>query len=1040
MPIKLIFSALLCFASLLGAFTTFDRLGMNPFDRAISLDMPVFAIRSHDGSLTCIDHSQRRVLRTEPDGTLDFALLGGSREADGFFYTQEIAIGPENHLFLLNQELDSHGFFLVKEEIKEYDAEGIFLRTIHSVDLEKKPYRMIQRCWSRSLTGTPEALHWFECETDGIIVYLYSPEGGLVRQGFIPFHDAHLEIADIALGKDGSYIYSHKSGRILNRFPFKSGPDVLYDADHSRRPFKNGVPPVPWEIEWNPDGSIDYVDLPNREICRLGLDGRISVLYTEETENNIYRFSTGPGGLLTTCNEEAVIEIDPFGRDNLQTTDMMPKPVEFSGQPSVYLPDGVVSDGQAPESSASGNADGFQYKTTGIKKTDRVFLTATQQVKRAAFWIFLVLAVLFLLNTFRRIHVDLFRRNPPRALVQSLGVLLVIAATLAVSLPIVLANLTARQQALMLDRLSMMIHTVPQTLDPELIERLQTAGTYMDEDYRELRARLHQAFNENKDEWNSGWYFAIYRLYDDRVFGLMFSNDQIGPFHPFTWGRDYRDSMKAGNVFTSIQSDQNGAWIYGVGPICNRRGEIVALFETGTDIYATTLENRALLKEVLLDVLTLLIVLVLSMFELLFFLNTRRYRAGAATMGFMKETGDGNAVFSSFSPVFLARPLVFLFFTAISFSVAFLPLMMKPFYSEHCPVSEQLFLALPNSIQMFSFAVGTLFAGWAIRSVGIRPILHLGCCLTGAGLLGVAFSARIFPMLGAFVLLGLGSGIGFIAIRSLIALETDQARKDRSFSYFYSGMIAGIYVGILLGSALADRIGYHAVFAVAAGVLLSAWFYGCVYAVPLEKMLRPQRSRVSTGGRSGVLPFLGNPKVLAYFLLHLIPVYAASSFIGYFFPIFAESEGLGTGNIGRLMILNGLMIIYVGPVLSQCVLRRLGGPTTIGFGQLGWALGFFLFVVFPTIPGAVLALIMFGIAESFSVAGEANYYFRLKIVEQFGEERAIAVAELAGKIGETIGPVLFAFAIGFGQSPGMFGIGVACILAYTLFQATRERA
>ncbi len=39
----------------------------------------------------------------------------------------------------------------------------------------------------------------------------------------------------------------------------------------------------------------------------------------------------------------------------------IPKPVEFSVQPPVYSPSSVVSGGQSPESSASGNFNGFQY-------------------------------------------------------------------------------------------------------------------------------------------------------------------------------------------------------------------------------------------------------------------------------------------------------------------------------------------------------------------------------------------------------------------------------------------------------------------------------------------------------------------------------------------------------------------------------------------------------------------------------------------------------------------------------------------------------
>ncbi|HBT78365.1 MAG TPA: hypothetical protein DEB39_15895 [Planctomycetaceae bacterium] len=59
--------------------------------------------------------------------------------------------------------------------------------------------------------------------------------------------------------------------------------------------------------------------------------------------------------MTTACG---AVETDRFSAGGAP---LMPKPVERFGLPLVYLSGSVVSDGHAPELTASGNFNGFQY-------------------------------------------------------------------------------------------------------------------------------------------------------------------------------------------------------------------------------------------------------------------------------------------------------------------------------------------------------------------------------------------------------------------------------------------------------------------------------------------------------------------------------------------------------------------------------------------------------------------------------------------------------------------------------------------------------
>jgi hypothetical protein len=161
-----------------------------------------------------------------------------------------------------------------------------------------------------------------------------------------------------------------------------------------------------------------------------------------------------------------------------------------------------------------------------------------------------------------------------------------------------------------------------------------------------------------------------------------------------------------------------------------------------------------------------------------------------------------------------------------------------------------------------------------------------------------------------------------------------------------------------------------------------------------------------------------------------------AAYVAYYFPVFAESKGMGVGDIGRLLLLHGLLVIYWGPAASRLLLPRLGGRTLVIAAQATYCCALGFLAVFPDLAAAVAVLVAFGLVEGASVAGANKLFLSFSAVRRLGEERAIAQSEMIGKLGETIGPMAFALTLGLAGTAGLAWLALILLAAVGLFALT----
>ena len=984
-----------------------------PFKETLALEYPVYSRQAADSKgVYVIDSSSRRVVHIAEDGSLGYTIEGGSREDGQFFYAREIASAEDGSIYVLNHRLDEKGFYLTREEILHYDAQGRFIEASFAKSYEQEDYipEIVQRGTIIDLQILEGQVHWYELGMTGITDYRLDSDGNPEALGFFPFQEAQLHVASlyrvdgqsfIGVLKDASMVYmtQNRSGRLpqgLTSQDFQPSPNLTMVLPQQARVFyrhiasdsEDSLGIIPWSAGLTPLG-VSFTDLENGSIRRLHPDGSISTILDaeilsaslgEEVYPYYYYFLTiANDGTIVTTNDEGVVLIQPDGE--------------------------------------------FRFVAEAR-------YTGEQRLLSTLFWVAVLIAAAGFVAAARGFYVGVMKAQVSKLVLRAAGLALLVLLVGGLSALIIIPNFSGRYQDVVLQKISQMLQIIPQVIDADAMEQMKSPEAYNSQSYRQIRESLMGAFNENKDDWNKGYYFALYRVVNDKLYGFMYMNGLINTYYPFDWLEGPEepgvyDLAQAGEIATELTTDISGDWIYGVGPIYNSRGDVIGLFETGTDLYALQSENFNLVRNLILELLTLLIVIILLVVEMTFFAHLRAQRKllGGLTPAALPEREDG------FSGILFARPIAYVLFTGLSLSVAFLPILSSRLYVPVEGQAADVFIALPLAIETLGFGLATLLGGFIARALKWQGLFYSGILLAAAGLVlsGTAASLQVLTLARAIV--GIGSGLGYMGLRSVINRERNEAIRSRGFSNFYAGMTAGVNTGLVIGASLADIVGLQTVFFIAAGIL------GFVFLLPifirLHQLLPVFKEEEYVSPIRGIGKLLTSPRIWVFFVGMILPTYIAGSFIVYYFPLFAESQGIGTADIGRLLILNGLCIVYFGPALSSILEKRLGNLWGSILGSVIWGLGLLVAALTGSVLGAVLALVIMGITEGFAVNTQNNVFLQFPAVKRVGTDQAVGIYELMGKLGETLGPIIFGLALLLGAR---FGLSVvAAIVAGLAF-------
>lgn len=408
--------------------------------------------------------------------------------------------------------------------------------------------------------------------------------------------------------------------------------------------------------------------------------------------------------------------------------------------------------------------------------------------------------------------------------------------------------------------------------------------------------------------------------------------------------------------------------------------------------------------------------------------------------------------------VLMARPVGFALLVAWAMPLSFIPLRMEGLPDSGLAVSHTILLALPLSVEALFALIATLLAGRLSDRLGWRVPLFLGYGLSLVAATAAGLADQAVTFIAARGLTGLGYGLAWMGLQAYVVQTAPAVLRGRGMSNLVAGFLAGFLCGTAVGAMTAERFGFEAVFLTSGGLMLApavmtlillrrpatataAAAAAAAKAAPAAAAaagvapVSAAPSPVVAAAEGGIVRLMRDPLFLAVMLLSVVPFSVAQMGLLYFsVPLYLSDLGLGQSNIGRIMMVYGISVIYLGPMIARWVDRADSPRPFIVLGGLIGGSGLALLSLWGGVGMVVLAVFLLGLASGICEPSRAAFVTTLASVRTGGATGAMSLQRAADRLGQMVGPLLLGslFAV-TGIEGGVSWIGFGYLAASLLF-------
>ncbi|OWT62084.1 MFS transporter [Candidimonas nitroreducens] len=438
-----------------------------------------------------------------------------------------------------------------------------------------------------------------------------------------------------------------------------------------------------------------------------------------------------------------------------------------------------------------------------------------------------------------------------------------------------------------------------------------------------------------------------------------------------------------------------------------------------------------------LDAATVAAVALVAAIELLLLLNllmdrafaVRAPSAGGEPVGLDDPSNVGAIV----------RPVMFGFLFAMALPLSFLPIYARSLVGD-APGQGALLMALPIAAEMACGLLTALLAGRLSDRRGWQFPVLAGLLGSVAGNLACALAGSLPAFIVARGLVGLGYGLTWMGLQGFIVIRSPAAYRGRNMALVVAGLFAGHLSGAAVGAMLMQQLGPVAVF-VAGAVLLALPTLG------VFTLMWPYRHVAGTQKATQVIagPVIRSWKALRELLATrdfgmlllgcVVPFSIAQvGLLTYALPLYMEEYHASAATVGRILMLYGFCVIYVGPYMGRLADRSAYKKYWIAAGGVIGSVGLLSLYFASGVVAAGLAVVLLALASCLAGGAQTAYMLSLDHVQRYGAGGATSVMRAADKFGQMLGPLAVgALFASVGISGGLALTGVLYLVATLAF-------
>lgn len=445
---------------------------------------------------------------------------------------------------------------------------------------------------------------------------------------------------------------------------------------------------------------------------------------------------------------------------------------------------------------------------------------------------------------------------------------------------------------------------------------------------------------------------------------------------------------------------------------------------------------RSRLRDVALDVVVILLVAVVAVFEMTLAISQRIVARRAA-----HPAPDEAAAKGSVGDI---RLVLFLFALGEELNKSFLPMYIGAARNPFPWLDANVAISLPIVAYVLTLAIITPLAGRMVTRTGQRGMFLIGIVPAALSHVGMAFAEDLVIIVALRALTGIGYGLATVACQEYLFDRLEVGKRARSAGVFVAVVIGGTFAGTALGGIFADKLGYQAVFGISAmTVMVSA-----LLALGMMQGGCARSGRESaTFGLRDMLSVLRRPPLLALLAGVTVPMNVLmAAFLWYLVPLTMSGVGASASVIARTLMLYYLVILLVGPAAGAAADRALGRRRLVGLASLISAAALFLPVAMPMAATITAAVLIVGMGHA-AVRGP-QIALALDLAEQDGTTKGRGAVLAAMRSLERLGSLLgllgiSAVASRYGYFTAMGAVGAlatAAALAYLVVSSAEARA
>ena len=444
----------------------------------------------------------------------------------------------------------------------------------------------------------------------------------------------------------------------------------------------------------------------------------------------------------------------------------------------------------------------------------------------------------------------------------------------------------------------------------------------------------------------------------------------------------------------------------------------------------TTLSSEYIhnkLKEFLLDSITVLLVALLLITEIMLFLQAFfQYHDNTAETENLSREGHA-----------FVRTVTSMFLFGFMMSVSFVPLHINNLLGAEglWGLSTEVIQSLPLSFELFCALGSVLLSGYWLDRRGWHEPFIIGILICSVGTLISGWSTTPLIYILGRGLAGFGYGFTWMSAQGYILSAPDV--KDRTSAL--SSLIAGIFIGFICGNAvgamLADRLGFAAVFQLSTIFLVLPLVFMIIF---MRRHYRKGAVVIDQGEAINwheLFSFLKDRRVLATLFFSVIPRSLCQlGLIQFIVPVYFFSIGVSQADIGRAIMIYGLMLVYIAPIMSKYLDRSEKHRLFIILGGFVGGIGLIQVYFFSGYISILIAIMLMGLAACFMVSAQSIFILELAQSSNVSPGIAVSIQRTVTKLGHVMGPLVFsALLVTYQMEKGLMIMGIYFALTTVAF-------